>query len=220
MRYPVIVEAVIGGILLLARLAGGRRLPLLVHVGAAVSVLTTAAFMTWLRYRGMEVESRDWIMVILAPLMVYLSYSFIHALHAPDTGMAGVTGGKAQAPAIPDLEPWLPAGLATPLSAEEKERAAQVMIWRVCWQLPDKDWDAYSLSADAAQRLFDDRENDHLQRTWGKVSRQESQTLLAWYEARTHAARASGNDADNRIAREILRRAAAGSSEPLVIREY
>ena len=218
MRYPAIVVFVLGLIFLLAWLVSGRRIPVPVHVVAVSAALGTVAFLMWLRTGGKVIEPAAWIAVVVMPVAVYVSFTFMHAMHTAEK-----YDGKKEAanlpPALPvDPEPWRPAGPSTPLTPEEQARAAAVQIWMVYWQLPDKDWDAFCLSAEDAQRLFELKDADSLIRSWGHAGLRDPQTLLAWYEGRIEWPGSIREENDHRIAREILRRADAGQREPVVIK--
>ena len=217
MRYPVMVVLVVGGIFLLAWLVSGRRIPVLVHTGAIFAALATIAFLSWLHSSGKEIEPVAWIAVILMPVLVYVTFAFTHTMHGAEHGEGTMPDAVVPDP-VPEPEPWMPAGPPDPLTPDEKARATTVQVWKVCWQLPDKDWDAYCLIADAAQRLYQVKQEDHLLKTWGRVVQRDPQTLLAWYEERSPWPGATVEEDDHRIAREILRRADAGVHEPLIIR--
>jgi len=218
MRYPVIIVLIVGGIFLLAWLASGRRIPVLVHAGAVSAALATVVFLLWLRSAGKVIELEAWGAVIAVPVLVYVTFTFMHAMHTAEKNAGTVHDDVPSAP-VPVLpEDWRPAGQPAPLTPEEKVRAATVQIWMVLWQLPDKDWDAFCLSADDAQRLFQAKQDDHLIKSWGRVFQRDPQTLLAWYEERTRSPDSSVREDDSRTAREILRRAETGVREPIIIR--
>lgn len=218
MRYPAIIVLVVGGLILLGWLLSGRRMPVLVHVGAVAAALATVAFLLWLRSRGKEIELEAWGAVVAVVVMVYITYAFGHAMHAEETRDDTAVDRAPPPTAVAAPEAWTPAGSAAILTPDEKARAAQVRVWTVLWQLPDKDWEAFCISADEAERLFRAKEEDHLLKRWGRVHKRDPQTLLAWYEDRVRGPRSSGQEIDHRTAREILRRADAGEREPVVIR--
>ena len=117
-------------------------------------------------------------------------------------------------------EAWVPKDPGGPLTPEEKSRAAQLKVWPVWWQLPDKDWEALCLCADDAERLFAARQDDLLLKTWGRVGKREPQALLAWLEANARAASGAGLEDGHRAARELLRRSETTEKEPLTLRTW
>ena len=139
MRYPVIIVLIVGGIFLLAWLASGRRIPVLVHAVAVFAALATVVFLLWLRGAGKVIELEAWGAVIAVPVLVYVTFTFMHAMHTAEKNAGTVHDDVPSAP-VPVLpEDWRPAGQPAPLTPEEKVRAATVQIWMVLWQLPDKD---------------------------------------------------------------------------------
>lgn len=221
MRYPAIIVFVVGGIFLLAWLASRRRMPVLVHVGAVVGALATIAFLLWLRSRGKAIEPEAWGAVVAVAVMVYVSYAFGHAMHAEEKKSDGtVHDGALPSPAPVASETWAPKGSGTPLTPDERARAAQLPVWLVHWQLPDKDWEALCLSTEDAERLFRAKQDDHLLKSWGRVGKRDPQSLLAWFEGQARAAHLSRLDDHHRTVREVLRRSAAGEREAVVVRAW
>lgn len=223
MRYPTVIILVFGGLALLAWWASGRRMPITIHAAAIVAALLGVTVPLWLLKSGMNFEPEMWAAVVVLPALVYIHFAFYRAFLVEEKPAADQAARDAVAPLAPApiaTDVWMPTGAGAPLTPDEKARAAQLPVWLVWWQLPDKDWEALCLSSEVAEQLFRAKQDDHLLKTWGKIAKREPQTLLAWLEAATRGAHPYTLEDPHRTVREVLRRSDASARQPVIIKTW
>lgn len=220
MRYPIVVVLIFGGLVLLAWMVSGRRLPVLVHAGAVLAALATLAFLLWLRRGGTVIEPEAWVAVVAVPVLVYVNFAFIRAMHGAEKSDGTAREGALPPPTPAAPEAWTPRGSDARLTPDEETRAGALSIWPIWWELPDKSWEALCLDANDANRLLALQQDDHRLKSWGKTGKGERRTLLEWHQGVTRGKKPSDIGDQHRTVREVLRRADAGEREPLVIRTW
>jgi hypothetical protein len=95
--------------------------------------------------------------------------------------------------------------------------AAAASVWVVWWELPDKSWQAICLSQAESEKEYETRQSDHLLELWGKVGKNDPQTLLDWLENHLRTAHPVCADDFINPAKEVLRRLSAGEPGPVVV---
>ena len=108
----------------------------------------------------------------------------------------------------------------TALTAIETETAGATPVWVVWWEEPDKSWELLCLTLAESETEYAARQADHLIQHWGTVGKREQQSLLAWLENHLRGDPSSCTDDFVNAAKEILRRAAAGESGPVIVRTW
>ncbi len=98
--------------------------------------------------------------------------------------------------------------------------AEQTTVWIVDWELPDKSWEALCVSPDAAQRLWEEKRNDHVITSWGAATLRGEKVLFQWFVEQIQSSHPAEYDKFVTVVDNVLRERSAPAPQPVVVRTW